>query len=91
MSDDLLGGFAETLKQASRPMDMIGRTGQAEFAVIMKDARADDARSLEERVRRAMDPRLSLNVGIACCPQDAQNGEELIRRAREGMKAAAPI
>ena len=90
-SDDLLGGFAETLTQVSRATDIIGRTGQAEFAVLMKDARADDARSLAEKVRREMDPRLSLNVGVACCPQDAPDGEELMRRAREAMKAVAPV
>jgi diguanylate cyclase (GGDEF)-like protein len=90
-SDDLLGGFAETLTQVSRPTDIIGRTGQTEFAVLIKDARADDARSLAEKVRREMDPRLSLNVGVACCPQDAPDGEELMRRAREAMKAVAPV
>jgi len=91
LSDDLLGEFAEMLRQVSRPTDIIGRTGQTEFAVLMKDARADDARGLAETVRREMDPRLSLSVGIACCPQDAPNGEELIRRAREAMMADAPI
>ena len=91
MSDDLLGGFAETLKQASRPTDIIGRTDQAEFAVLMKDAGADDARGLAEKVRREQDPGLSLSVGIASCPEDAPNGEELIRRAREAMKAVGPV
>ena len=90
-SDDLLGVFAETLRQVSRPTDIIGRTGQAEFAVLMKDARANDARSLAEKVRRETDPGLSLSVGTASCPQDAPNGEELIRRAREAMKAVAPV
>ena len=91
MSDDLLGGFAETLKQAIRPTDIIGRTDQAEFAVLMKDAGADDVRSLAEKVRRETAPELSLSVGIASCPQDAPNGEELIRRAREAMKAVGPV
>jgi diguanylate cyclase (GGDEF)-like protein len=90
-SYDLLGGFAETLRQVSRPTDIIGRTDQTEFAVLMKNARADDARSLAEKVRQGMDPQLSLSVGIASCPRDAANGKELIGRAREAMKAVAPI
>ena len=57
----------------------------------MKDAGADDARGLAEKVRREQDPGLSLSVGIASCPQDAPNGEELIRRAREAMEAVGPV
>ena len=91
ISDDLLGGFAETLRRLSRPTDIIGRTDQAEFAVLMKDAGADDVRSLAEKVRRETAPELSLSVGIASCPQDAPNGEELIRRARQAMEAVGPV
>lgn len=90
-SDNLLGGFAERLRELSRPTDIIGRTGQAEFAVLMKDAWVDEASSLAEKVRQGIDPRLSLSVGIAAIPQDASNGEELIRRARRAMSAASPV
>jgi diguanylate cyclase (GGDEF)-like protein len=90
LGDDQLGAFAETLRQVSGPTDIIGRTGQREFAILMKGARADDARGLAERVRQDMDPRLSLSAGIACAPQDSAIGEELIRRARKAMKAVTP-
>ena len=87
-SDELVMALAMMIKQEMRPGDIIGRTDQAEFAVILPETSRTDARSLGKRIRRRSGWCLTLSAGISCSPRDASEAGGLIKAARAAIQAA---
>jgi diguanylate cyclase (GGDEF)-like protein len=102
--DQVLHGVAEILQRAVRPFDCVARYGGEEFVVILSPpVGRDDARTIAERLRHAvgqarfevtgLDKRRSLvgvtvSVGVALFPQDAQSESDLWRKANESVLRA---
>lgn len=89
--DRALAGIAAILRNASRRIDQIARYGGEEFAAIFPETGIGDARVAAERIRHAVerDSRrnheiyrpITLSIGIAAFPKDANNAYELLLRA----------
>lgn len=79
--DTVLTTFADTLREAVRAGDIIGRWGGEEFLIVLPDTGAETAAEVVERVRAALaarpmpfapDMRATFSAGLAsgCAPQD---------------------
>lgn len=100
LGDRALRVFAETLAQAIRPGDLLGRYGGEEFALLLPDAGGDTALGIAERLRQAVAAvsipstsapvRLSASFGAASWqPGDASCSiDDLFLRADEALYAA---
>jgi diguanylate cyclase (GGDEF)-like protein len=96
--DFLLQRVADRLRSLSRPGDLVARLGGDEFAVLLTGllSAADAAPAAEDVLRLLTEPveyeglRLSVeaSVGVACYPSDAQDADELLRRADVAMYQA---
>jgi diguanylate cyclase (GGDEF)-like protein len=96
--DLLLQIIASRLSHSVRPGDLVARIGGDEFAVLLPAVReASVAREVASRLRAALAEPVQLeamslavqaSVGIAICPDDASDFEQLIRRADMAMYLA---
>jgi diguanylate cyclase (GGDEF)-like protein len=100
--DDALCGVAEVLREHIRKGDLAARIGGDEFAVILMETGREGAttvanllgRSLRERVFTAPDGKhfhLTVSIGIATYPIDAQNEADLQVGADAAMYRAKDI
>ena len=88
--DKVLREFAERIRAAKREKDFLFRYGGDEFVLILPDTPKHRACRMSERLvtevgsaRFEGDPPLSLTVsiGVATLPDDAQNAEDLFEEA----------
>jgi diguanylate cyclase (GGDEF)-like protein len=93
--DAALEGFAELLADGRREVDGVFRIGGDEFALLLPEAGAAEARAVADRIRREMgsngDPRLAglgASFGVAACPEDGQDPPTMFRAADRAMYAA---
>jgi diguanylate cyclase (GGDEF)-like protein len=96
--DFLLQRVADRLRSLSRPGDLVARLGGDEFAVLLTGLESAEAAApaAEEVLMLLSEPvefeglRLSVeaSVGVACYPADAQDADELLRRADVAMYQA---
>ncbi|WP_103563733.1 putative bifunctional diguanylate cyclase/phosphodiesterase [Actinomadura rubteroloni] len=93
--DRLLQLVAHRLTHAVRPGDLVARLGGDEFAVLLPSVRDEAAaREVAARLRAALSEPVRLDgmtfdldgsVGIALCPDHAQDFETLLKRADVAM------
>ncbi len=98
--DDLLRRLAAVLRDNLRPHDVSCRYGGEEFIVAMPDTGAEDAMSVAERIRQAIEStpfrhrerqpggKLTVSGGLAVFPRDGGNLDELIEHADQALYAA---
>ena len=94
--DATLRGVADILLKHSRGIDVIGRYGGDEFAVLLVEAPKAGARQYAERIRRLLaaypfphDRRVSASFGVAAVPEDGlESADALIQAADEALYAA---
>ena len=96
--DFLLQRVADRLRSLSRPGDLVARLGGDEFAVLLTGLESAEAAApaAEGLLRLLSEPveyeglRLSVegSVGVACYPADAQDADEVLRRAEVAMYQA---
>jgi diguanylate cyclase (GGDEF)-like protein len=96
--DFLLQRVADRLRSLSRPGDLVARLGGDEFAVLLTglDSAEAAAPAAEDVLMLLTEPveyeglRLSVeaSAGVACYPADAQDADELLRRADVAMYQA---
>lgn len=91
--DDVLRQFAHILTRDMRDIDTVARFGGDEFSVILPDINDEGARYVATRVRDAVRAhrfrisesevqlQLSASIGIALCPGDERNPDQLLRAA----------
>jgi diguanylate cyclase (GGDEF)-like protein len=77
---------AEALRATCRAVDTPGRFGGDEFAMILPETDASEARAIARRLHDRLSatqeaPALSLSVGIAEYPRDGGSGQALLERA----------
>jgi diguanylate cyclase (GGDEF)-like protein len=97
--DALLAQFAEVLKRAARSEDIACRYGGEEFTVILLEADAATAQRRAETIRQATAdmsvtyrqqqlPHVTVSIGMAVFPRDAQAPSDLLRRADAALYLA---
>ncbi|HVP39828.1 MAG TPA: GGDEF domain-containing protein [Candidatus Saccharimonadales bacterium] len=102
--DQVLRGVADILQGTVRPFDSVARYGGEEFVVILSPpVGPEDARTIAERLRHAVDQArfevvgldrgrrlvgVTVSVGVALFPQDAQGEADLWRKANESVLRA---
>ena len=98
VGDALLQEVAQRLKACVRESDTVGRVGGDEFLVLLHSVHAPgDPWRVAEKIRAAVALPCLLNghtvgvvpsIGIACYPDQGEDGLLLIQRADEAMYAA---
>ena len=93
--DTALRGVAQIIESSIRHVDLAARYGGEEFAVILVDTDAAAGRRIAERIRRrvagdshAGAGRLSISIGMATFPADADSAEAVLQRADAAMYEA---
>jgi diguanylate cyclase (GGDEF)-like protein len=98
--DEVLKGVAAALRSNVRKIDTVARYGGEEFAVILPQIRGDEALKVGDKLRRAVRSidfpradgqpggRITVSVGIARYPGDAQDLGQLVGRADDALYAA---
>jgi diguanylate cyclase (GGDEF)-like protein len=86
--DDVLRTVGRLAEGVIRPADSFARIGGEEFALLLPETSQLEALLVAERVRTAIarekilaDRKVTVSGGIASCPSDAGEAEELQRRA----------
>ncbi len=95
--DNALTVVAEILKANTRTLDVVSRYGGEEFAVILPETDASCAGVVAERIRLAVQDavipvsedrppvHITVSLGIANCPQDAADSNEIIELADKAL------
>lgn len=91
--DNLLREVAELLLKGVRNIDWVARYGGDEFAIILSDTTTEDAFEIAERLRKNFEmtsaakgpTKLTLSLGIASFPSDAQSPQDLIHTADQTL------
>jgi diguanylate cyclase (GGDEF)-like protein len=97
--DAVLTALAQTLREQAREMDLTCRLGGEEFLVLLPRCDRPNAIEVGERIRRAVEELvvthqsrtlegISASVGVATYPEDAADGESLIKAADRALYAA---
>jgi diguanylate cyclase (GGDEF)-like protein len=98
--DALLRELAALLREHLRVSDVLARYGGEEFVLVMVNTPKADAIRVMERLRALVEQypfragraqplgRLTVSVGIASCPDDGWEYEDLMRVADEALYAA---
>jgi diguanylate cyclase (GGDEF)-like protein len=96
--DELLRRLAEVLAKDLRQTDLIARYGGEEFAVLLPETTKAEALQVGERMREAVETRINENapwtqritvsVGVATFPEDAQNAEAVLEAADQALYVA---
>jgi diguanylate cyclase (GGDEF)-like protein/putative nucleotidyltransferase with HDIG domain len=95
MGDEILREVGRIIKGSIRDTDIGGRYGGDEFAIILKQAKADDAKIVGERIRSKMESTmddkgitLTCSIGIACWRIDGVSRDSIIKAADKAVYAA---
>jgi diguanylate cyclase (GGDEF)-like protein len=95
--DDVLRRVGARLSEPLGPTDLLARVGGDEFAVILMDSDAEQARTVAARLSAgleapfaidAVSARIGVSIGIALTPDDASDGDALMWCADVAMYRA---
>ena len=98
--DRVLERLGSVFQEHMRVSDVVARYGGEEFGFIMMNAGKEEALEGADRLRRRVEAHpfrsediqpsgdLTISVGVACCPEDAETYEELVQKADEALYAA---
>lgn len=94
--DQALRDVARILGESARLYDRVVRYGGEEFAVILPQARGDEALAVAERIRQAMEQHhvrfagqdlgsITVSTGLATFPKDGLDMGTLVQRADQAL------
>lgn len=93
--DRALRRIADVISRSLRRLDVVGRTGGEEFAVLAATAEVSDAVAVAERLRRDVmvafgeEPfSLTMSFGVAMYPRDGETLDELLVAADRALRTA---
>lgn len=92
VADRALGRLTNILRSCSRSTDTAARQGGDEFALVLPETGAADAGLVGERIRELLrkdveEPMLSVSVGVAAYPRDAESVGPLLYAADAALYA----
>ena len=76
--------LVKRLHRSIRPGDIVGRTNQQEFAIIMPETHGDEAEPLRQKIL-GNGALWTMSTGVACFPEDGSNAQSLMKKARATM------
>ena len=91
--DEALRTVARLISEDRRQVDVVARYGGEEFAIVLYDSGRKEATEIAEKIRARVSQapiahaekqplgRLTVSVGVAVCPDDAQTAEALLESA----------
>jgi diguanylate cyclase (GGDEF)-like protein len=95
---ELLDLIEEAITGTMRAVDVIVRTGQSRFEVVLPETDAEGARTLAERIRLRIDSTrpdpgtgISVSIGVASFPADGSDHIELSAAAVQALDRAAEL
>jgi diguanylate cyclase (GGDEF)-like protein len=83
--------LSRIIQSEMRDVDIGARYGGEEFAIALPQTGVDEAISLAERVRQhveeecANDLKMTISLGVATCPKDAQTVHDLVQQADKAL------
>lgn len=98
--DEVLKQLAEILKNCVRLGDIVSRYGGEEFTIILPDTGEQQALSIAERIRKAVEEqafygeenqpkgKLTVSIGVALFPEKAKNKKELLNNVDDALQRA---
>ena len=93
--NEILQRLAELLQRTTRRMDVAGRVGGDEFAVLLPETNASQAQVVCRRILEHVGklqwdglPRLSVSMGTVSFPQDAATIDDLLVRVDQALYRA---
>lgn len=97
--DAVLKAVAQIIRAAVPPEGMCARYGGEEMAIVLPNASREHGVAVAERIRRGVEAEtqtlaggpghpMTVSIGLAVYPDDAQSDTELIRRADERLYQA---
>ncbi len=91
IGDEILQGFAKTLKKCTRAEDSLARLGSDEFILLISDINSsEDAIATAEKIiaetslpfkQDGLEVYITLSIGIAIYPDNGQTKEDLIKNS----------
>ncbi len=97
VGDELLVNVTQRLRSRLRPADILSRQGGDEFVALLPNCDADGAAAVAGRIIEALaEPvsiaggliQASVSIGISIYPENAHNGEDLLKTADAAMYRA---
>jgi diguanylate cyclase (GGDEF)-like protein/putative nucleotidyltransferase with HDIG domain len=91
--DAVIAGVAKVFREQLREYDVPARFGGEEFTILLPETRAAEAAEIAERIRRSVastafevstssEPlRVTVSLGVATYPRDAEDANELVHQA----------
>ncbi len=97
--DEALRGLAALIRQEVRPADDVARYGGEEFAILLPETPGPGALAMAERIRDIVTAHpilipsrrtvaLTVSIGVATYPHDADSEEKLIAASDQALYAA---
>jgi diguanylate cyclase (GGDEF)-like protein len=92
--DDVLKTIAEIMRDSTRKNDCCARYGGEEFVIILPDTAIADALDTAEHIRARVAAKkfngrkMTLSIGVASYPEDADDAEAIIAVADEALYQA---
>lgn len=98
VGDSILREVSNTIKENIRQIDLLGRYGGEEFAIVLSEANSDEALFIAERIRTAVgtkivkaydeDLKVTVSIGITMFPHDAGSIVDLFEKADSALYCA---
>ena len=99
VGDRVLRRVAQVLTQDMRDIDTVARYGGEEFVIILPDTTEDEADSVAQRIRAAVEAepfrvdgdrseKITISIGLAVFGKDASTARQLVQRADAALYVA---
>ena len=91
--DAILMDISNIFRDVARKIDIIARYGGEEFAIILPNTKKQEAMVLAERLRKSVEGSsrlkdITISIGVASFPEDAEEKELLISKADRALYEA---
>lgn len=93
--DEMLKAVAQSIKESTRGMDLVGRWGGDEIAVALANTTREGISVATDRIRKGVRRRggkalidLDLSIGVALFPEHGTDGDDLLRLADRALYIA---
>jgi diguanylate cyclase (GGDEF)-like protein len=91
---------SKLVQESTREIDTLARYGGEEFCLILPGVEVEGGRTTAERIRESIENhpfphgaeqpggKLTISMGLACYPKDADDGPDLVKKADSALYKA---